>query len=152
MLKLIFLFIVLIFAAPICFLVHESGHIAAVKIVKGTDVALHLGRGKIIWQGNWSGIHVTLRQFWFSNSYMASDREPPYTALEKIFIAAMGPFFSLLLAIGLLSAYSVFGKADIFYMLFWFNVWIGAVNLIPFKIGQKQSDGYTICKQIFELK
>lgn len=152
MLNLIFLLIVLILVAPVCFLVHEGGHIVAAKLVKASHIALHLGVGRIIWQGNWGSIHVTLRQFWFSNSYMASDRRLPYNAWETIFIAVMGPSFSLLLAVGLLGAYSFFGMTTIFYLLFWFNVWIGAVNLIPFKVGQKQSDGYTICKQMFHLK
>lgn len=138
--------------APFCTAFHEAGHALAAKWKQADNVEVTIGRGPSFWNTSWRGIHISLRKWIFLSGYIASSKEKPYSAKEKCFIAIGGPIFSLLLAafLGYLNLFVPFRY--LFYMLCLFNIWMGVINLVPFKIGQKESDGYTIYKQLSNLK
>lgn len=148
MLDVILTILVLMIVAPFCLLFHELGHLYAAKMVKANVIELSIGVGKTFIKIKRKGIHITVRHFFFLNSYTSSYRQVPYLSYEKILISMMGPLFSLFLAMIWFIIYSFFGMILIFYVFHLFNLWIGIINLLPFKIGQKESDGYTICKQL----
>ncbi|MEI3604692.1 M50 family metallopeptidase [Pseudogracilibacillus sp. SE30717A] len=132
--------------APFSLLFHEIGHAVGAKIFQASSIQLSLGVGNKLWAARWQNIHITIYTFFLVNSYVASIREERFSKKEKIIIALLGPMFSLLLATLLFIVYHAFISANVVYIFFLFNVWIFFINLIPIKIGQKQSDGYTICK------
>src|SRR5699024_10570229 len=82
----------------------------------------------------------------------ASSKQNSYSTKEKCFIAISGPVFSLLLAAVFWWLNLLLPFRYLFYMLCLFNIWIGFINLISFKFVQKESDRYTIYKQLCNLK
>ena len=150
MIEILFILIVLIFViAPFSLLFHEIGHVVGVKFMKATKILLIVGVGKKIFSMTLQNIEIQLRRLFVVNSFTSTIRNRPFTSKEKMFITMMGPLFSSLLALVAYLLYrSVFSNIYI-YMFFLFNLWLFFINLLPFKIGEKQSDGYTIVQIIF---
>jgi hypothetical protein len=142
--------IFLLIATPPSLLFHELGHGFAAKSVRGTTVGIAIGTGKLLWQGKLLGIDMMIYQLFIVNSHAYYHHDRSFSSFEKIYISVMGPCFSLLLAFFFFVLFTLFHMEPGIYILFLFNLWIGIVNFIPFKIGQKQSDGYTICKQLIK--
>jgi|SRR5699024_3981742 len=148
MLDVFLIIIILVLFAPCCLIFHELGHVYAAKLVKSDHVELSIGLGKQIWQGQIKGVHMYIQKLFLINSFTSSHRKQPYSKHEKILISVMGPLFSLLLAMLLFIVYGYLYTLPVIYVLHLFNLWVSLVNLIPFKVGQKVSDGYTIYKQL----
>lgn len=147
----VILFLILIFIiAPISLLFHEIGHVVGATMMRATSIRLTIGFGKPFWQTTFGHIQIVLQRFFLINSFTATVRDVPFTNKEKLWITFMGPFFSGLLTLITYIAYSTFIQTDLLYLFFMFNLWLMIINLIPFKIGQKQSDGYTICTQLIQ--
>ena len=138
--------------APFCTMFHETGHALAAKWRQADNVVITIGRGAPLWYKSWYGIQIIMRKWIFLSGYVASSKQNSYSTKEKCFIALSGPVFSLLLAAVFWWMNLLLPFRYLFYMLCLFNIWIGFINLIPFKIGQKESDGYTIYKQLCNLK
>jgi len=138
--------ILLIFIAPVSLLFHEIGHAIAAKWMNATSIQLNIGAGKQIWTGSIKNIQVRIRKMFLFNFLTSTIRKQPFLKNEKIFISMMGPSFNAFIAIVAYLLYNVFTPLYSIYLFFLFNVWFVFINLVPFKIGQKQSDGYTICK------
>lgn len=138
-------FLILVFIiAPVSLLFHEIGHVVGAATMRATSIRLTIGLGKAFWQTSFGNIQIVLRRFFLINSVTATVRDTPFTRREKILITFMGPSFSGLLTIITYVAYSTFVQSELLYLFYMFNLWIVIINLIPFKLGQKQSDGYTI--------
>lgn len=144
-------FLILVFIiAPLSLLFHEVGHLVGAALMGATSIRLTIGLGKPLWQATFANIQIIIRRFFLFNSVTSTVRTEPFTTREKIVITSMGPMFSATLTIIAFIAYNVFVQTDILYLFFLFNLWLLVINLIPFKIGQKQSDGYTILKLIID--
>lgn len=130
--------------APTSLVFHELGHVTGARFIHASRVILMIGEGKTIWKGQFKFITIILRRLYFINSVTQTIPNQPLTKRNIVTISAMGPIFSLLLGVIVYLVYAIFISHIIIYILFLFNIWLGVVNLIPFKIGQKQSDGYTI--------
>ncbi len=142
--------LLLLIISPVSLLFHEIGHAFGARLFKASSIQLTLGVGTKAWTGSWQNFHLTIYPFFLINSYAASTREKRFRKKEMIIISLFGPLFSGLLAILFFIVYNVFVSANIFYIFFLFNLWLFFFNLLPIKFGQKQSDGYTICKLLLK--
>lgn len=80
--------------------------------------------------------------------HTASERDPYYSKVEQIIISLFGPLLNGV--VGILSTL-IFSASNSSVLLFFnlFNIWLCVINLIPYRIGDKQSDGYVILKIMF---
>ena len=131
--------IFLIFAVGIVsfpmIVVHEFGHLIAGRLMGLRIVELNIGFGKILWQGNFCGIHFILRWLPFSGHvhHLLSDSTTRFA--NFIFIAG-GPLANLLAA-GAISWWSGENLANFFTqpsfaaVMIAANLYLIISNLIP---------------------
>lgn len=144
--QVIVLFILLV--VPLSLIIHEIGHIVGAKFKQANHIQLTIGSGKEVSQFTLIGVKITVRIIYIFGTYTATIREVPFNRMEKIIISAMGPLFNGLLATLLYIAYYNMYHHYVLFLAFLFNLWLLCVNLIPYKIGMKQSDGYIIYQMI----
>ena len=143
-------FVLVIFFAPLSLFIHELGHIVGAKRMQASKVQLSIGIGSPLFQRDYSNLNIVIRRFFLVHYATATVREEPFKRSEKIFITIMGPLFNAICAF-LLFFIEYYVYTSLFIQLFMlFNVWLVIMNLIPFKIGQKHSDGYTIYRLFFQ--
>jgi len=141
--------ILLFFIAPVSLLFHEIGHAIGAKLVNASNIHITLGIGKKVFEGSIIGIHIVIRQLIIINSITSTFRDEPFRKYERILISILGPGFSVIFAVIFYIAYYAIIPAGTLYISFLFNLWLVFINLLPLKIGQKESDGYTICKLLY---
>ncbi|MGJ9456866.1 site-2 protease family protein [Oceanobacillus sp. CF4.6] len=131
--------------APLTTLIHELGHVSGSLIVKADYIQLTMGYGKRQITFNFNQIKFIFYPFYFIGGFTTSDRDKPYKNSEIIWVTILGPVFNAITA--WISYYAFeFYPSDFLQLLFWFNIWMAIVNIIPFKINEKQTDGFTILK------
>lgn len=140
-----FLLYLLFIVAPIGTIIHESGHLIGAKIVKADHISLTIGLGKKVGTFTFKNIELNIHAYFFVGGYVRNKRETPYKLLEMLCIIGCGPIHNGVFAAILYFLNSVFLNQYI-HILFLFNLWLALVNIIPFKIKDKQSDGYMIFK------
>lgn len=138
-----FLLYLLLIVAPIGTIIHEVGHLIGAKIVKSDQISLSIGLGKRIGSLSFKNVQVNIHLLFFLGGYVSNKREKPYQLLEMICIIGAGPLHNAIYATIFYLISSVFYNQYI-HILFLFNLWLAIINFIPFKIKDKQSDGYTI--------
>ncbi|WP_368651996.1 M50 family metallopeptidase [Ornithinibacillus sp. 4-3] len=142
----IIIYIVLI-VAPIGTLFHETGHAIGAKLVRADKIHLSLGCGNLSYTFRLQGFRLTLHPIYFIGGFASSERNKPYHVKEKILISIFGPFCNLIIACLIYFLY-VQVQNEYLFILVLFNLWLAIINLIPFTLLGKQSDGYTILKEI----
>lgn len=140
----------IIIIAPFSLFFHELGHLVGAKLRSATKILLTIGVGKVVKVITIQNIDIHIRRFFIVNSFTSTVREQPYTNKEKVFITIMGPLFSCIIACVFYVLYYGFSSNPYFFVTFLFNAWLVCINLIPFKIDRKQSDGYIIMQILFE--
>ena len=133
---------------PLSLIIHELGHIVGARLNKATNIKLTIGTGRIIFQKSCYYIKIVVRLILFIGISTASHRTVRFSHNEKFFIALLGPVFSLLFALLLCLLYIFYINYDSLQLAYLFNFWLFIINMIPFRVGQKQSDGYTMYRMI----
>ncbi|MFD1360604.1 M50 family metallopeptidase [Lentibacillus salinarum] len=131
--------------APAGTAVHEIGHVMAAGILGADRMTLSIGTGLTVYRSSWHKTAVSIQLLFFLGGMASSERKVPYRKREQIMIAAFGPLTSLSAAFLCAGLYAIF-PTNYLLLLVLFNVWLALVNMIPFRFGGKQSDGYTIYK------
>lgn len=142
----LWLYLVII-VAPAGVLFHEMGHVLGAKIISADYIRLSIGIGKIVKTISLKKIRVTIQAIFFLGGSTQSERKTPYKSLDIIIMTVLGPISSGVFAFIFYVLYNIFPNHYL-QLLFLFNLWLAFVNIIPFKIKRKQSDGYTILKLI----
>lgn len=127
---------------------HELGHVFAAYLMRARHITLTVGSGKPIIQGTLGHVTFEIRRILLFNSYTRIEASTYLSNKDKVIITSMGPIFSLLLSLLAYVLNLLIVKHLIWYILCLFNLWLGIINLIPFRIKGKQSDGYTILQTI----
>ncbi|MFC4557435.1 site-2 protease family protein [Virgibacillus kekensis] len=144
----IYLLIYLIFCvAPIGTLLHEAGHAAGARALNARRIQLSVGSGKEISRFSVGRLTISIHAVYFLGGMAYSERNRVYTKLEKIWIAVSGPLSNLIVTLLLFFLYTQWSSNYLLLPLL-FNLWIATINLIPFKIKGRQSDGYVIFKTL----
>lgn len=141
-LMLLFVFLVV----PGSLIIHEIGHLIGARLKNATEIRLIIGSGFPMFQFTLFNVEVVVNIMLIFGSYTSTVRETPFQDNEKILITVLGPVFNGLVAIIFFILYTVFNPDPLFYLIFLFNLWLAVVNIIPYKLGMKQSDGYIVYK------
>ncbi|WP_284141243.1 MULTISPECIES: site-2 protease family protein [unclassified Virgibacillus] len=149
MTTLLFILLFILLIAPISNTIHECGHMIGARITGADHMLLSIGIGKPIATFSLRRVTVTIHLFYFLGGMATNVRSIPYRPFEMAIITIGGPFFSILCAfvVGLLMGIY---PNEILLLFLLFNLWIGIINLIPFKRKDKKSDGYILFKLIFK--
>ena len=142
---LFFLFIV-----PAVHLIHELGHVLLAKQFGIKETEIVLGIGPEWFRFSCAAIRFRVHYLVFLGGYSTNSREGVLSPEKVAFISLGGPLFniaSILLALPLLSEYDFL----LFHLFILFSSWIGLVNLIPFKMGNRRSDGWQIATSLYRL-
>lgn len=127
--------------SPIGAFIHEVGHLIGALLVKADRVELLLGIGKKIGSLNYGSLVIHIHAVLFLGGLAKSSRNTPFNKKELCFITFCGPLFNLLVAYAV-TMIPLNNKYIFLFIIY--NIWIGVINLVPFKVNGKQSDGYTI--------
>lgn len=146
---LIILLIVIV--APISVWIHEMGHLIGAKTVNANQLTLTLGIGKDRFTFKVKGITIIMRTIFFISGSTMTSRDRNFNRLERIWISIFGPLFNVLFANICIIIYMKYSY-NIILLFFLFNIWLGIVNLIPYKIKGKCSDGYIILASLVNRK
>jgi len=142
-----FIIFVMIFV-PLSQFTHELGHAIVAKHFQANLVKIYLGKGKLVIHKKVFGIYIYIYAFIWVGAYTTGERNDPYKTAEKVLISVAGPICNGLLAVILLILYISGYNNIVIQLTFAFNIWLCLINCIPFKIGQMESDGYTIYKML----
>jgi Zn-dependent protease len=144
----IYLIIYLLFiAGPLSIILHEAGHTFAARTANADQMQLSIGIGKKIYGKYFGKLELTIHSLFFLGGFSASSRSTQFTSTEMIWITLMGPLTSALAAVAFYFIHLVFPSHYVL-LFFLFNAWLAIVNLLPLKVGEKQSDGYKIIQLI----
>ena len=132
-------------------LIHESGHVLGAMFVRADNIHLSIGLGKPLTTFSLKKLHITVHRLFFLGGSVKSERYPPFRKLELFCVTVLGSinngFFALLFYFLNEVHYN-----NYIQFLCIFNLWLMIVNLLPFKLKEKQSDGYTLLKMIIRNK
>ncbi|MGM8366702.1 site-2 protease family protein [Virgibacillus sp. W0181] len=138
----------IIIVAPFSLLLHEMGHVLGARIVKSEYIKLSIGSGKKLFNLTCLvPINISFHQWFFWGAYTKSKRKIPLNSLESAIVSGLGPIASIIVAFVFYYINNLFAHPFINVFVL-FNLWVALVNIIPFKIGNKQSDGYMILKAL----
>lgn len=133
----------LFIAAPIGTLIHESGHAIGMKLMKAENIQMTIGFGWKLFRVVFGKDQLTVNILFFIGGFVKSYRKEPYNDLESICITLLGPLHNMLYAIIFFGLDYVYGS-EYLKVLFLFNSWLAVVNILPFKIQDKLSDGLIV--------
>ncbi|RDW22004.1 M50 family metallopeptidase [Oceanobacillus chungangensis] len=143
------LLVLILIIVPSSTLIHEIGHALAARMVQAESIVLSIGRGKHLLQFNFERLQLSIYAIFFMDGLTSSSRAKPYSKSELLWITALGPIFNGITALLLLIVLYLYPN-DFIRLYFWYNIWLGIVNLIPFKYKDKHTDGYILYKLITE--
>ncbi|KGX83268.1 site-2 protease family protein [Pontibacillus marinus] len=140
---LLLLFIIV----PLGLFLHELGHGFFAFIRNVSSIHIGIGRGKEIFSFQMGRIHVHISLFFFIGAFASYSSEEAFTYMDKIMISLGGPLFSM--AAFWLSWWGFLTiQTNFLFTLMLFNGWLAFINLIPYKVKDKKSDGYTIIEAV----
>lgn len=142
---LFFLFIV-----PAVHLIHEMGHVLFAKLFGIKETEIVLGIGPEWFHFSHASIRYRVHYLVFLGGYSTNSREGVLSPEKVAFISLGGPLFniaSIFLVLPLLSEYDLL----LLHLFILFSSWVGLVNLIPFKMGNRRSDGWQIATSLYRL-
>ncbi|MEC5422348.1 site-2 protease family protein [Virgibacillus sp. C22-A2] len=144
----IYLLLYLLFiVAPLSTFLHEIGHAFAARTVKADHISLSVGSGNLIKTIYLEKLKINIHIIYFLGGLAKSQRKIPYKNLEIAWVTIAGPIINGIAAFLVFYLYTMFPN-NYLQLLFLFNCWIAIINILPFKIKGKQTDGYTILQVI----
>ena len=144
-----FILYLLLIVAPIGTIIHETGHLIGAIIVKADRISISIGLGKKIGTYSFRNVTINIHTLFFLGGYVQSQRKASYETSEVVWITIFGPINNAVFAMIFYFMNEIYVHPYI-QILFLFNLWLAVVNIIPFKIRGKQSDGYMILKAILK--
>lgn len=140
------LILLLLVIVPITNLLHELGHIVMARLLKADHAILELGMGSELLSFSCFNTHIKIRTIFFVGAMSTNESDIELSYLKKALIAIGGPLSNTILVLCLIQ-FDPFSQ--LFHLMVLFNIWVALFNLIPFKLGQKRSDGYQFIQMLF---
>lgn len=137
--------------APVCTLIHECGHGVGSKWTGAEKINISVGMGKTIFSFTIHTIQFHIRTIFFIGGWTKSAGKDNLTKGQALWISFSGPLFNMLFAMLSFIPMTIHPN-EFIELFFWFNVWLAAVNLVPFRIGNKYTDGYAMHETLFSRK
>jgi len=137
----------LVIIVPLSLLLHELGHgcIAYIRNVPCIDIGI--GMGKEIFSFQIGRMHVHISLIFFLGAFASYSSEEGFKHLDKALISLGGPLFSMV-AFWLCWWGFMTIQTNFLFTLMLFNGWLALINLFPYKIKEKKSDGYILVEAI----
>ncbi|QQZ09816.1 hypothetical protein [Heyndrickxia vini] len=148
---MVLLFLFLFIAAPITIFIHEFGHALGSLLMRADKIEMNIGSGRKIYSIHCYKWTINVYLLYILGAHTFSEREPYFSKLEQIVITAFGPLLNGVVWF-IFQWWIPIHSQNIWQLFALFNLWLFLVNLIPFKIGGKQSDGYTILQKLLTKK
>jgi hypothetical protein len=131
--------------------VHELGHFITAKVLRLKKLVLVMGKGRTIFAVQTINMRIEVNLLFFLGGYTTSDARAVPSYWKQSLIAVGGPMFNLLVVVFTLLLVRLIDANSTFFISFIvpiiaMNLWIGAVNLLPFKWNGKESDGWSFIK------
>ena len=144
---IILLLFLLFIGAPISVFIHELGHAIAAVSLNANYIEITLGSGRELYILKWKQYVIRCNRIYFIGGVANYERNKPFTSKEMIWLTLFGPLFNGITASIIFFLLIIYPNVYL-QLLFWFNIWLAIANLIPFRIKEKQTDGYTIIQLI----
>lgn len=145
----ILLLYLVIVVAPISNFIHELGHGIGARIAKADQINLIVGSGKRIIRFVITSFDIQIGLLFFTSGYTISNRDKQYSSFEVMYITFLGPLFNaMFVCIFFLLYQHISTNYILVFMLY--NAWLFIVNILPFKINGRESDGYIIFREIWK--
>ena len=141
----------LIIVVPVSMLVHELGHAFGAILIGAASVSIQLGIGRKVLSLKFGKVRLTIRLIPWFGAYTKSMLRAETSNLKGALIPAGGPIISMAVFAILLLSYIEWTTEWLSFALL-FNGWLAIVNTIPFRLGKKQSDGYTVLYMLLHRK
>ncbi|MFG6148640.1 site-2 protease family protein [Halobacillus sp. B23F22_1] len=141
------LFFLVLVAAPLTLVIHELGHVLAGALCGARYAVLTVGTGRSIIRIKFQKLHIIIGSLFFIGGYSINVKEPDFTNLQKVLISSGGPLANGI-TFGLALIIPINIEIEVIHLFFLFNLYLAVVNLIPFRIGDRKSDGYLILKNL----
>ncbi|WP_010650750.1 site-2 protease family protein [Oceanobacillus massiliensis] len=133
--------------APLSTLIHELGHVSGAFSVRADFIHLSVGIGRQSRIITFKNLQIILHPVYFLSGFTRSGRKDPYSKSEAVRIAVMGPLFNGATAL-FIFIINEFVPSSFLQLFFWFNIWMTIGNMVPFRIGGKETDGFAIIKAV----
>lgn len=135
---------------PLVHLIHEAGHVSMAKLLKVRNTKIEIGVGPKVFHFFFKGTQIRMNIIPFFGGYSSNEENGELSPKKIAWISFGGPLFTLLSILLVLPFWTPYQFS--FSALFvYFSLWIGIVNLIPFKLGGKCSDGWQIASSLIKL-
>lgn len=141
----------IIFAVPFSVLVHEMGHAIAARLFKAENIMVSIGSGKEIGLLRLVQIEVVFHMNLIIGGYTSWHGRAGMKSWKYAGISLGGPVASGCAAFLLFFFLGPFTPAVIEWTML-FNFWLLIVNLIPFRIGSRESDGFMMLAALFSKR
>lgn len=143
------LFVFIVVMVPLSLFWHELGHVIGGKLVRATHITVTLGLGKPLFRLNVGNMTFDVRRIFFVHSLTETKKNDSLSKREIVIVSMMGPLNSLVFGLCFYAVHQLAMPSFVIYLMFLFNIWIGIINLLPFKWKSRHSDGYAIVKALF---
>ncbi|MDF0728079.1 site-2 protease family protein [Cytobacillus sp. S13-E01] len=138
----------LLLAAPISNLLHEIGHILVARFfqVRGTQISL--GIGPKLFGLKVGGTFLEINLVYFIGAFSKNDSSLEISDFKKAMIAVGGPVMNIVIAVVMMRIYEI--ENMLVSLTIFYNIWLGIMNLLPYKFIGKASDGWVFLSSLFE--
>lgn len=144
---MIILLLFLLIVAPITVFIHELGHAIGSLMMRADKIELNIGAGRKLFSIENSKWTIGVYIFYMLGAHTASERDPYFSKMEQIVISGFGPLLNGVVWF-IVQQWNPVDDFGIWQLFALFNFWLFFINLIPFRIKGKQSDGYTILRAL----
>lgn len=143
------LLFLLFIGSPISIFIHELGHAVAAISLKANQITISIGSGQALFTIRIYHITVIINRVYFIGGMTKYKRTKGFTSKELIWLTILGPVFNGVTACIIFTLLAILSNTYL-QLLFLFNLWLALANLLPFRIKDKQTDGYTIIQLLRE--
>ncbi|MCP3025804.1 site-2 protease family protein [Halobacillus sp. A5] len=132
--------------APIGLVIHETGHIIAGFLCGARYSVLSVGAGNSILRIKFQKLHIIVGRIYFLGGYSINVKDPDFSCLQKVWISLAGPFANSIVFLCFMNI--KLGYENEVLLFSFFNLYMAVINMIPFKIGKRKSDGYLVLENL----
>ncbi|TLS37671.1 site-2 protease family protein [Pseudalkalibacillus caeni] len=140
----------MLFVVPATIFLHETGHLIVAKVLKIKGLRMVLGTGPLLIEKNTLDVAVEIRLLYFAGGYSTTHSKGSIHKWKQGLISIGGPLINLFFCYGLMQWLDSRATNSFLQLLFLFNLWVGIINLIPFRIKGKESDGWNFIKNVLK--
>ncbi|MFC7060507.1 site-2 protease family protein [Halobacillus seohaensis] len=144
-----FIITLLFIVAPIGLTIHEMGHTGIGLFSGSKRSVLTIGLGPPIIRIKLHKLHIIIHALYFFGGYSSNEKNSGFSPLQKILISLGGPLANGLFASFLIMTTRSFVNEPFIDLLIMFNLYLAVINLVPFRLGRRKSDGYRVLQTMF---